>query len=79
MFDIKDYEYYLPSELIAQDPLADRDKSRLMVVYRDKGRWEDKFFFNLPQFIRPGDLLVVNNSRVVPARLYGRKETGGRV
>ncbi len=79
MFDIKEYDYYLPSELIAQDPLAERDKSRLMVIYRDKGRWEDKFFFDLPQFIRPGDLLVVNNSRVISARLYGRKETGGRV
>ena len=79
MFDIKDYDYYLPSELIAQAPLKDRDKSRLMVLYRDKGEWEDRFFFELPQLIKPGDLLVVNNSRVIPARLYGKKETGGKV
>lgn len=79
MYDIKDYDYYLPQELIAQLPLKERDKSRLMVLYRNKEKWEDKYFFELPRFINQNDLLVVNNSRVIPARLHGKKETGGKV
>jgi len=79
MFDIKDYDYYLPPELIAQVPIKERDKSRLLVLYRNKQEWEDSFFFELPKYIKPGDLIVVNDSKVIPARLYGKKETGGRV
>ncbi len=79
MFDIEDYDYNLPDELIAQVPLPDRDKSRLMVVHRSSGSMNDRHFFDLPQLLTPGDLLVVNNTRVVPARLFGRKESGGRI
>jgi len=79
MFDIKDYDYYLPPELIAQVPAKERDKSRLLVLYRNEKKWEDSFFYELPKYIKPGDLIVVNDSRVIPARLYGKKETGGKV
>ena len=79
MFDIKDYDYHLPPDLIAQAPVRDRDRSRLLVVYRYGGRWEDRLFFELPSLLRHGDLLVVNDSKVIPARLYGNKETGGKI
>ena len=79
MFDIKDYDYNLPDELIAQVPLEDRDKSRLLVVERSTGSVKDRQFVDLPELLTPGDLLVVNNTRVVPARLFGRKESGGRI
>jgi S-adenosylmethionine:tRNA ribosyltransferase-isomerase len=79
MFDIEDYDYTLPDELIAQVPLPDRDKSRLMVVERLSGSLDDRHFFELPELLVPGDLLVVNETRVVPARLFGRKESGGRI
>ena len=78
IFDIDTYDYKLPQELIAQEPLRDRDKSKLMVLYRDRGTWEDRFFFELPFFLKKNDLIIVNNSRVIPARLYGIKETGGK-
>lgn len=78
IFDIKEYDYHLPSELIAQHPLKERDKSRLMILYKKEKRWEDRFFFELPRFIKKGDLIVVNNSKVIPARLYGKKITGGK-
>ena len=79
MFDIEDYDYNLPDELIAQVPLPDRDKSRLLVVDRSTGSLKDRRFLDLPEWLAPGDLLVVNNTRVVPARLFGRKESGGRI
>ncbi len=79
MFDIKDYDYKLPAELIAQIPVKDRDKSKLMVLYRNMEIWEDSFFFKLPKYLKKGDLLIVNNSKVIPSRLYGKKETGGKV
>ncbi len=78
MFNIEDYDFYLPKELIAQKPLEERDKSRLLVVYRDRGIWEDSFFFELPRYVKEGDLIVVNDSKVIPARLYGKKKTGGK-
>jgi S-adenosylmethionine:tRNA ribosyltransferase-isomerase len=79
MFDIEDYDYNLPDELIAQVPMPDRDKSRLLVVDRSTGSMKDRHFLDLPELLTPGDLLVVNNTRVVPARLFGRKESSGRV
>ena len=79
MFDIEDYDYNLPDELIAQVPLPDRDASRLLVVNRSIGSLEERRFFDLPELLTPGDLLVANNTRVVPARLFGRKESGGRI
>ncbi len=78
-FDIENYNYDLPAELIAQVPEEKRDHSRLMRVDRSGKDLEDRRFSDLPLLLRPGDLLVVNNTRVVPARLFGRKETGGRV
>ncbi|MBN2034392.1 MAG: tRNA preQ1(34) S-adenosylmethionine ribosyltransferase-isomerase QueA [Deltaproteobacteria bacterium] len=79
MFDIEDYDYNLPEELIAQVPSSDRDAARLMVVERSRRSLTDRFFFDLPDLLRPGDLLVVNNTRVMPAKLIGKKESGGRV
>jgi S-adenosylmethionine:tRNA ribosyltransferase-isomerase len=79
MFDIEDYKYDLPEELIAQEPAGEREESRLFFVDREKDVFSDHRFFDLPDLLRAGDLLVVNDTRVVPARLYGRKATGGRV
>jgi S-adenosylmethionine:tRNA ribosyltransferase-isomerase len=79
MFDLEDYDYNLPEELIAQVPSADRDASRLMVVERSRRSLADCRFFDLPEMLRPGDLIVVNNTRVMPAKLVGRKESGGRI
>ncbi|MGO0122001.1 tRNA preQ1(34) S-adenosylmethionine ribosyltransferase-isomerase QueA [Desulfothermobacter acidiphilus] len=74
------FEYHLPRELIAQEPLPDRDASRLMVVYRDQEKLEHRLFRHLPEYLRAGDVLVLNCSRVLPARLYGVKEdSGGKV
>ncbi|MDY6879644.1 MAG: tRNA preQ1(34) S-adenosylmethionine ribosyltransferase-isomerase QueA [Thermodesulfobacteriota bacterium] len=79
MFDIEDYNYQLPERLIAQIPSAGRDESRLLVVDRAKQSLSDSRFFNLPRFLRAGDLVIANDTEVVPARLYGRKESGGQV
>jgi S-adenosylmethionine:tRNA ribosyltransferase-isomerase len=77
---ISDFDYELPDELIAQHPLERRDASRMLVVERGRGAWRDGFFSGLPAEIRAGDVLVVNNTRVFPARLTGRREpSGGRV
>ncbi len=76
---IDDYDYALPHELIAQEPLLDRSGSRLMVLDRESGAVEHRMFRDLPSLLNPGDLLVVNNSRVIPARLLGHRETGGHV
>lgn len=72
-----DFYYDLPPELIAQTPLQRRDGSRLMVLDKDTGAVEHRHFFDLPDYLRPGDCLVLNDSRVLPARLIGRRETGG--
>jgi len=77
---ISDLDYQLPEELIAQQPLDKRDASRMLVVDRKTCTWRDSTFQNFIQELRPNDLVVVNNSRVIPARLHGkRKESGGRV
>ncbi|MBE9507158.1 MAG: tRNA preQ1(34) S-adenosylmethionine ribosyltransferase-isomerase QueA, partial [Chloroflexi bacterium] len=73
------FDYKLPPELIAQTPIEPRDASRLMVVNRNSGGIAHRQFHDLPDFLRPGDLLVHNESRVIPARLFARKPTGGRV
>jgi S-adenosylmethionine:tRNA ribosyltransferase-isomerase len=73
------FDFLLPDELIAQSPAEPRHKSRLMVVHRGTGRWEHHGFETLPQWLSPGDVLVRNNTRVIPARLLGHREaTGGR-
>jgi len=73
---ISDYDYDLPKELIAQRPLDDRDSSRLLVVDRGEGSIDDRKFHDLPSLLRSGDRLVVNDTRVVPARLHGRRQGG---
>jgi len=75
-----DFDYDLPQELIAQTPVEPRDASRLMVVHRETGRIEHRVFRDIGAYLRPGDLLVLNQTRVIPARLLGHKaETGGKV
>lgn len=71
---VKDYDYELPKELIAQDPLEDRSSSRLMVLDKTTGEFEHKVFKDITDYLMPGDCLVVNNTKVIPARLYGVKE-----
>ena len=73
-----DFDYYLPPELIAQKPVEPRDHSRLMLLNRKSGQTTHKMFYDLPDSLCEGDLLVFNDSRVFPARLYGRSEASGR-
>ena len=76
----KDFYYDLPPELIAQHPLKDRAGSRLLVLDKETGKIEHKNFRNIIEYLNPGDCLVMNNTRVIPARLYGVKEdTGGKI
>jgi S-adenosylmethionine:tRNA ribosyltransferase-isomerase len=73
------FDYQLPPERIAQVPAEPRDSSRLLVLHRTDGQLEHRRFTDLSSYLRPGDLLVLNNTRVIPARLVGRKTTGGQV
>ncbi len=73
----KDFDFELPQELIAQTPIAKRDASRLLVLHKDTGAWEHRHFFDLPSYLHPGDCLILNNSRVLPARLLGHRLPGG--
>ena len=73
----KDFYFDLPEELIAQTPIAQRDASRLLVLDKESGAWEHKHFFDLPGYLRAGDCLILNNSRVLPARLLGHRLPGG--
>ena len=72
--DVKDFDYELPEELIAQDPLEDRSSSRLMVLDKNSGEFEHRIFKDIIDYLNPGDCLVLNNTKVIPARLYGVKE-----
>ena len=72
--DVKDFDYDLPEELIAQDPLEDRSSSRLMVLDKKTGEVSHHVFKEIVKYLRPGDCLVINNTKVIPARLYGVKE-----
>lgn len=74
---LSDFNYNLPEELIAQDPLEKRDNSRLMVLHRATGEVEHKHFYDIIDYLQPGDCLVVNNTKVIPARLMGVKEGTG--
>ena len=75
-----DFDFHLPEELIAQTPLEKRDSSRLLIVDRETGQFSDQHFDNIIDQLEPGDALVMNNTRVLPARLYGTKpETGGHI
>lgn len=68
-----DFDYHLPEDRIAQRPLDDRAASRMLVLHRAEKRWEDRLFRDLPSYLRPGDCLALNNSRVFPARLFGHR------
>ena len=72
--DVKDFYFDLPKELIAQDPLEDRSSSRLLVLDRETGRISHQGFRDLPRYLRPGDCLVINDTKVIPARLFGVKK-----
>ena len=73
----KDFDYVLPPELIAQTPIPRRDASRLLVLDKESGAWQHRHFFDLPEYLHSGDCLVLNNSRVLPARLLGHRLPGG--
>ena len=77
--ELSEFNYYLPEELIAQTPIDKRDESRLMVLDRKTGEIEHKVFKDIIDYLRPGDCLVRNNTKVIPARLYGKKDTGANV
>lgn len=76
---VTDFNYELPQELIAQHPMEPRDHSRFLIVDKNTGELEHRHFYDLPEFLRPGDLLVFNDTRVIPARLHGTKDTGAHV
>lgn len=77
---MSDFDYHLPQELIAQTPVEPRDASRLLIVNRPSGKLEHRHFHDIGDYLRPGDLLIANQSRVIPARLLGQRlETGGAV
>jgi S-adenosylmethionine:tRNA ribosyltransferase-isomerase len=71
--DLSPFHYHLPESSVAQEPLQDRAGSRMLVLYREEKRWEDRTFREFPQFLRRGDCLVLNDSKVVPSRLFGRR------
>lgn len=78
--NVKDFYYDLPQELIAQDPLKDRSASRLLVMNRESGKLEHRVFKDVVDYLRPGDCLVINDTRVIPARLFGVKaDTGAKI
>lgn len=72
----KDFDFNLPEELIAQKPIKDREKSRLLVLNKENREITHQYFFNILDYLKPGDCLVLNDTRVIPARLFGKKKTG---
>ena len=77
--NVSDYDYFLPEEQIAQDPLADRSSSKLLVLDKNTGETSHHVFKEIIDYLNPGDCLCINNTKVIPARLIGRKKTGGVV
>ena len=76
--NVSDFNFELPQELIAQDPLEERSSSRLLVLHKNTGETEHRSFRDLKSYLQKGDCLVINDTKVIPARLYGvREETGG--
>ena len=75
MLKTSDFDYYLPKELIAQHPLERRDSSRLAVFHRDTGELEHRHFSDVTDYLRAGDVLVINDTRVIPARMLGVRAT----
>ncbi len=78
MYTLDDYDYHLPEGLIAQTPVVERDRSRLLHLNRDDGKLTHRTFVDIVNLLSPSDIIVVNDTRVIPGRLYGRKETGGK-
>ncbi len=78
-YRLQDYDFELPREFIAQRPVEPRDHARLFVVHRASGRFEHRRFYEIPEYFQRGDVLVLNETRVLPARVYGVRSTGGRV
>ena len=77
---LSEFDFELPEELIAQHPVEKRDTSRLMVVNRENGNIEHRHFYDILDYLKPGDVLVRNNTKVIPARLFGiKEETNGHV
>lgn len=76
---LTDLDYPLPAELIAQKPLIDRDRARLLVLHKNTGKIEHRLFFEIVDYMTEGDLLILNNTKVIPARLIGKKPTGGKI
>lgn len=76
---ITDFDFEFPDALIAQEPLENRERSRMLVVDRASGNYADEHFYDFPSFLRKGDVVVLNNTRVFPARLFGASETGARI
>ena len=77
---LRDFNYYLPKNLIAQEPIKPRDHSRLLLLDSQTGKVEHKHFYNIIDYLKKGDVLVLNNAKVFPARLIGkRKKTGGKI
>ncbi len=76
---VEEFDFVLPQELIAQQPVQPRDACRLMVVKRKEAAFEHRLFRDLVEYIDPGDVLVINDTKVIPARFYAKKETGGKV
>lgn len=76
---LKEFDYHLPKNLIGQKPIKPRDAARLLILDKKSGRMEHKKFYNLFDYLQAGDVLVLNNSRVIPARLLGYKKTGGKI
>jgi S-adenosylmethionine:tRNA ribosyltransferase-isomerase len=72
--NLSEFHYHLPEDLIAQEPAKERDGARMLVVDRKSGRWEDRIFRDFPEYVSPGDCLVINDSRVLPSRLFGKKD-----
>src|SRR6266542_4099016 len=76
---LSDYDYPLPEHLIAKYPPAQRGDSRLLVLHRDAETWEDRRFSDITDYLNAGDVLVLNKTKVIPARLIGKRKTGGKV
>ena len=76
---ISEFDYELPLDLIAQTATEKRDASRMLVIDRRNNKFDDHLFTDLPSFVRAGDVVVVNNTKVFPARLIGQSETGARI
>ncbi|MGB4131443.1 MAG: S-adenosylmethionine:tRNA ribosyltransferase-isomerase, partial [Tepidanaerobacteraceae bacterium] len=71
---VDEFDFYLPEELIAQEPIENRSKSRLLVLNKNNGTIEHKSFEDIIHYLQPGDCLVLNDTKVIPARLYGRRK-----